>query len=249
MSLLKNLTSDESINNEKDSVGGFSVMDSAIYPSKVALAYLNVATSGAMGLVVNFKTEDDKEIRQTLWMTSGKEKGCLNYYVDGKGEKHYLPGFNIANSLCLLTVGKEVSAMETEEKTIKVYNSEAKAEVPTKVQMLTELLDKDILVGLLKVIEDKTVKNPTTNIYEPTGETREVNEVDKLFRARDKMTTAEIRAKATEPAFYETWDKKWTGQVRNKAKGTAGAGTAGAPKGAGAKPAGAGGKPTASLFE
>jgi hypothetical protein len=245
MNMLANLKSDATIANEKDSVGGGSfVLESGIYNATVALAYITKSKGGALGLVLNLKTEDDKEIRQTLWMTSGTEKGCKNYY-EKDGEKHYLPGFNHANSLALLTVGKEISELDTETKVVNVYSPEAKAEVPTKVDMIMDLLGKDITVGVIKQTVDKTKKNEATGAYEATGETRDENEIDKLFRARDRMTTAEIRAQAEEATFAGTWEAKWAGKTKDKSKGAAGA--AGAPKAAAGAPAAAK-KPTTSLF-
>lgn len=241
MSLLQNLATDATIADERDSVGSGGPLESGLYPAKIALAYLNKAASGALGLVLNVKTPEGREIRQTLWMTSGTAKGAKNYY-ERDGQKHYLPGFNHANSLALLTLGKEISTLETETKVVNVYSPEAKAEIPTKVEMFTELLGQEIIVGLIKQTVDKSVKNDL-GVYVPTGETREENEIDKIFRAKDRMTTAEIRAKADEATFIETWDAKWTGKSRNKSKGTAG--TAGAPQAAGVA---ATKKPTTSLF-
>lgn len=245
MSLLANLATDASITEEKDSVGSGGPLDSGLYNSTVAMAYLIKSDGGALGLVLNLKTDTDKEIRQTLWMTSGTAKGGLNYYTDKNGAKQYLPGFNHANSLALLTCGKEISALDTETKVVKVYSKEAKAEIPTKVEVPMDLLGKEILVGLIRQTVDKTAKNALTGIYEPTGETRDENEIDKLFRAKDRMTTAEIRAQAEAPAFVETWATKWAGKTRDKTKGTSG--TPGAPKPAGA-PAAVAKKPTTSLF-
>lgn len=247
MNMLANLKSDASIATEKDSVGGGSfILESGIYNATVNLAYITKSKGGALGLVLNLKTDADKEIRQTLWMTSGTEKGCKNYY-EKDGEKHYLPGFNHANSLALLTVGKEISELDTETKVVNVYSPEAKAEVPTKVDMIMDLLGKEITVGVIKQTVDKTKKNETTGAYEPTGETRDENEIDKLFRARDRMTTAEIRAQAEEATFANTWEAKWAGKTKDKSKGASG--TAGAPKAAGAAGAPAAAKkPTTSLF-
>lgn len=249
MSMFKNLASDSSIANERDSVGGSRVIESGLYPFDIALAYGITSGGGAMGLVVGLKSAEGKELRQTLWMTSGTAKGCKNFYMDKQNQKQYLPGYLLANSLCLLTVGKEISDLDTEEKVISVYSPEAKAEVPTKVNMLVDLLGKPIFAGVIKQVVDKTKKDEAGE-YQPTGETREENEIDKFFRARDRMTTAEIRAQATEAAFADTWSAKWTGVTRERA--TKVAGTAGAPKGSAfngtAKPAAAAGKPAASLF-
>lgn len=239
MSLLANLNTDSNIADEKDSVGGSRVRDSALYPMNISLAYLTKSAGGALALNL-LLADDDGDVRQQLWITNKKGE---NFYIDKKGDKQYLPGFNMANSLCLLTLGKEISQLETEEKVVNLYNFEAKADVPTKVDMITDLLKQDILVGLVKQTVDKTVKNEQTGEYLPTGETREENEVDKFFRAADRMTSSEIRAQATEAVFADTWDKKWTGVVKNKAKGATG--TAGAPKVPGAAAAT---KPQQSLF-
>jgi hypothetical protein len=245
MSLLASLSTDASIADEKDSVGSTGALDSGLYKAKVALAYITKSAGGAMGLVLNLKTDANREIRQTLWMTSGTAKGGKNYYEDKKGDKQYLPGFLHANSLALLTVGKEIAALDTETKVVNTYSAEAKSEVPTKVEMLMDLIGHEVIVGLIKQTVDKTKKNEATGIYEATGETRDENEIDKLFRAKDRMTTAEIRAQADTASFIDTWDAKFAGIVKNKAKGAAG--TAGAPKAAGA-PAAAVKKPTTSLF-
>ena len=243
MNMLASLTTDSSIADEKDSVGGGGVLESGIYSCQIAMAYLSKAASGALGLVLTLKTDSGKDVRQTLWMTSGTAKGGKNYY-EKDGEKNYLPGFLHANSLALLTVGKEISALETETKVVNVYSAEAKAEVPTKVEVLMDLLGKEIIAGFIKQTVDKTKKNEA-GVYEPTGETRDENDIDKLFRASDRMTTAEIRAQAETATFIDTWSAKWTGQTKNKAKGAAG--TAGAPKAAAGAPAVAK-KPTTSLF-
>jgi len=253
MSLLSNLNTSNDIADEKDSVGGSRLRDSALYPMTIALAYLTKSTGGAMAL--NLVLQDDEgDVRQQVWITN---RNGENTYKDKKGDKQYLPGFNMANSLCLLTLGKEISSLDTEDKVINLYNFETKGDVPTKVDMIVDLLGKEILVGLLRQTVDKNIANPNFDSskpehkdsnpkYVPSGETRDENEVDKFFRAEDRMTSSEIRAQATEAVFVETWDKKWKGQTRNKAKGASGAaGTAGAPKAGGAT---ASAKPQQSLF-
>lgn len=244
MNMLATLQTDNSIAQETDVLGGGSrMLESGLYPATIALAYLEQSKGGALALNLTLKTEEGREVRQQLWMTSGREKGQKNYYEDKQGAKHYLPGFNLANSLCLLTVAKEISQLETEKKVVKLYSYETKSEVPTQVDALTDLIGKEIIAGVIKQVVDKNVKNEATGEYVPSGETREENEIDKFFRARDKMTTAEIRAQAEEPAFYNAWGEKWNGVTRDKSSKTSNKGTAGAPKLAASN-----GKPTSSLF-
>lgn len=242
MSLLTSLSTDSNITEEKDSIGSSGPLDSGVYQATISLAYVTKSAGGAMGMVLNLKTDSNREIRQTLWMTSGTAKGGKNYY-EKDGEKFYLPGFNHANSLALLTCGKEIATLDTETKVVNVYSAEAKSEVPTKVEMVMDLLGKEILVGLLRQTVDKTKKNDA-GIYEATGETRDENEIDKLFRVKDRMTVAEIRAQAETATFIDTWDTKHTGKTRDKSKGVSG--TAGAPKAAGSPAAAK--KPSTSLF-
>jgi hypothetical protein len=246
MSLLSNLSTDSSIADEQDVIGGSRILESGMYTLNIKLAYLTKADSGALALNIVGKT-GNQEVRQQFWMTSGTAKGCKNTYQDKDGKAQYLPGFIMANSLCLLTVGKEISQLETEQKVIPLYNSAAKAEVPTKVEMLTDLIGQDILAAVLRQTVDKTAKNAATGAYEPTGETRDENEIEKFFRARDRMTTAEIRAQAETAVFVDTWASKWTGITKNKAKSAGAKGTAGLPGAKASAPVGSS-KPASSLF-
>lgn len=249
MSLLSNLATDNSIADEKDVIGGGSrVLESDVYGFTVQHAYVSKSDGGAIALNVLLKNDQGQQLRQQFWMTSALAKGGKNFY-EKDGQKNYLPGFIMANSLALLTTGKEISQLETEQKVIPLYNKDAKAEVPTKVEMLMDLVGKEILAAVIKQTVDKTKKNATTGAYEATGETREENEVEKFFRARDRMTTAEIRAQAETAVFVDTWIENWKGKTKNKAKGAGAAntGSAGLPgKAAGAASGTA--KPTTSLF-
>lgn len=216
MSILDNLKTDNTIQGETDSVGkNFNPVDSNIYQSMIKLAYYTITTSQAICLNVVFLTKEKREIAQQFYMTSGKDKGCKNYYVDKEGKKQYLPGFNMANALALLTTGKEIGELTTEPKVIKLWDYNQKAEVPTKVEMYMDLLNKPILIGVIKQIVDKKKKDAATNKYIPTGESREENEVDKVFAANDGATVAERKAKQ-KGAFYLTWLEKWKGKVRDK---------------------------------
>lgn len=222
MSALKNLKTKANVEQDKDRLGGGSyILDHNIYLSSIEHAYISTSDSGAMALNVKFNTEVDgqqKTFRAQWWMTSGKDKGCKNTY-EREGKEYYLPGFNQANHLCLLTTGKEIGDLETETKTLKIYNAEAGGEAPTDVDAITELFGEKVYVGLLRTIVDKTSKETG---YQPTGETREQNEVDKLFHAESKQTVAEALAEG-EPVFFEQWTKKYVGaEPVNKAKGVQG---------------------------
>jgi hypothetical protein len=245
--LSKLKVNDSDIQGERDVVGGSAPWESGLYPVEVTMAYLTSSSKGSLGLVLSLENETGGKHTSTLYMTTGDAKGNVPYSINDKGEKKFLTGYNQANSLCLLTVGKEIGDMETEEKVINIYNYDAKADVPTKVQVLTDLLGRKIIVGIQKQLVSKRAQGADGQ-YVATAETREQNEIDKFFRASDKLTTAEILAGAVDEsgaAFYKTWDERFSGKVRDRTeKPTGGVATGAFGKAA----AGAGGKPTKSLF-
>ncbi len=242
MGILDALKTDSTIKEDSDSIGGFSVVPSGIYPYRIKLAYITLSKGKAMALNILFEGLKKEQLKAQFWMTSGEAKGCKNYYINkSTGDKHYLPGFNQANALCMLTVNKEVSAMDPETKTIKLYDYTSKKEEPTEVDMLMELIGKEIFAGVIEQTVDKNIKDSSTGKYVPSGEFRKENEVDKLFRAADKLTLTEIKSKAIEPVFYQKWLDRWDGKTKDKTKKTGV--TKGAPKRETGKQA-----PTSDLF-
>ena len=234
MSILANLTSDESIKESGDSVGGgnYGPLESGIYACNIKLAYLSESKGGAACLNLHLETDAGREVRQAIYLSSGRKKGQKNTYEAKDGSRKYLPGYELGMHLGLLTSGFEPAAWDVEEKVVSLWNSEAKKEVPTAVDVVMSLTGQAVKVGLLKVIEDKNVQNDAGD-YVPSGETREINDVDKFFRASDNMTVTEIKSQElTEGAFISTWAEKWEGKTRDKstkdAKGPGGNVTSGA---------------------
>jgi hypothetical protein len=240
MSLLSGLNIDESL-KENDSVG-MGKVKSGLYDSEITMAYLKKATSGALAVVVHLKSAAGEEVKGDLYFQSGNDKGNKTYSENTSGVRKNLTGFDLSNSLCLLSVGTPLAQTPTELKTVKIYNFEAKADVPQEVEVLTPLIGQRIIAGIQLQTVDKEAKGADGQ-YAPTGETRDQNEIDKFFRAADRLTVAEIMAESTEPAFYSTWGDKWNGVTRNRSKGVkSGAGSAGG------QAASAATKPAKSLF-
>ncbi|ECO0025036.1 hypothetical protein ZN88_15380 [Salmonella enterica subsp. enterica serovar Newport] len=228
MSLLKNLETKANVEGEKDVLGGGGVLDTNVYPMKVKVAYFTSAASGAVA--INLQGDvDGKEVRQQFWVLSGNDKGNKNTYTKD-GKEYYLPSFLTANSLALLTVGKELSQLDVEKKVIKLYDFDAKEERPTEVDVLVELTGQLIQAGIQKQTVDKNEKGDDGKYY-PTGETREINEIVKFFRYDDGLTVPEIEKGVTEAKFKDDWVTKWAGKVINKAKGNKDGAKAGLPSG------------------
>jgi hypothetical protein len=225
--MLNTLSKPTNVVAETDTIGGGSyLLDSDIYDMTIDTAWVGKSKGGAMNVNITLKA-GNKTLRTVIYITSGDAKGNKTTYLDKNGAEHYLPGFSQIDSMCLLAIGKSITELETTKKVIKVFDPAVSKEVPTEVDMIMDLLGTTVKAGVLKQIVDKTAKNDRTGAYEPTGETREINEIDKFFRSRDGLTTAEIRAGEETATFCKTWETTYKGIVQNKAKG---AGTASRPQ-------------------
>lgn len=212
MSILATLQTDKTIEAEKDTLGGGGfIIPSQAVELVIDTAYIDQSKNGAYSLNLTFK---DSPLRSTIYMTNRKGE---NFYVrDGK--KNYLPGFSLANALCLLTVGKELSTLEAEEKVLNVWNSELGKVAPTTKPVIMELLGETIIAGVLQRVENKSKFNQARNEYEPTNDKREFNEIVKFFQASSGLTVAEITAESKEAVFLEQWKDKWDGVVDDRYK-------------------------------
>lgn len=218
------LKTDATIKSDGDSLGGskYTPLESGLYDFTIKLAYGSLSRGNAKALNLLLETDDGKELKQQLWMTTGEAKGCLNYYMaknpaTGKQDlKKYLPGFEMANHLCLMTLNKEICQVKPEMKTIMLYDYSQRKEVPTDVQMITELLGKKITAGVIKQTVNKRVKDPSSGEYVSITDTRDENEIDKFFHFPSGLTVTEAEAKMTEPVFKEQWREKWAGVTKDR---------------------------------
>lgn len=218
--MFNEFTTGNDIEQEKDTLGGARVLESGLYTLRIEHAFGDVSKSGAKSLNVRFVTEDGTKIDQQFFVSSSTAKGGKNFY-EKNGKKFQLPGFALANNLCLLAAKKNLSEMVVEPKVLKLWDRDSSKELPTSKNCLVELFDKVIIAGVLKDTVDKnkdtgTVDASGNKIYAQTGETRDQNEIDKFFRERDGFTVAEILAKEPEAKFKDEWAKKFTGITRDK---------------------------------
>ena len=180
-------------------------LGTAPYKMLIDVAFMGKSKKGATSLNIHYKAADGSKntIRQTIWVKSGDEKGNHNYYVDKDGDKRPLPGYSEARQIVRIALDEEFGEMSTEEKTIKLYDYKAKAEVNTKVAAIRALENMPIMLGVHKV-RDNRVKL-VGGKYKDQVEDRTFNEVDKVFYP-DGRTIAEVRAEATEAKFLHN---KW----------------------------------------
>ena len=130
MSIFSNLNT-ENMQEQKDVLGGgYTPLESGIYPAKIKSIYITTSKRNAMAANV-IADIDGKEYREQLWITNSEGKP---YYVSKQsGEKIALPGYTVLNDICLCTTGKELKEIDAEPRTFKIYDIEAKKELPKEV--------------------------------------------------------------------------------------------------------------------
>lgn len=241
--------STEGFEQAEDRLGGFQLFESDAYDVVIKAFYAGKATDPASQAksITLIGDIGGKEYRETFWITTKEGK---NYFLNKQDntKKVALPGFQTVDDMCFAATGNGLAALAFEDKVINVYNPEHKKEMPTNVKMGMAMLGQTVTLGILKVLVNKQVQDPNTKQYSDTAESREENQVNKVFHTPSKMTIVE--AKAGKPAeFYEAWVKKNKGVTQDRRKIKDGAttgqnGRSGPPQGSGAS-----GKPaTSSLF-
>ena len=195
-------------------VGGGFAWESGVYDAVVKMVYLNQSASEAVSWNVIIVNSDGKELREAFWIKSGKAKGNKTYFTKD-GKNYPLPGYSLANSMCIAITGEDLDACmkSSEKKTVNIYNVEQKKEVPTERPVVMGLINKPIRVAVHQVIENKMTKGSNGN-YESTGETRTVNNC-KFFGNCDGKTAEEIENN-TDAVMFDKWAAKNTGNVIDK---------------------------------
>ena len=249
MSLFGNLKSD-GLEESQDRLGGFQVWETDIYTGPIKCAYAGQSATGARNVTVIFDF-GGKEYRETVYITNKKGENFFLNKEDAK-KKVPLPGFTTIDDICLITTGKPLSEQEAEDKMVKVYDAEAKKELPKSVPVLTGLLGQSLSVAICKLLENKSEKNGNGD-YVNNAETRNSNVIEKIFHTETKMTVAEARSGAETGLFWDAWLERNKGKERDKRTIKDGiGGQAGKPGGAkaqsGPPQAGAGTTARKSLF-
>jgi len=196
-------------------VGGGRVWESGVYDAVVKMVYLDQAKSEAVSFNVLLTDPDGKELKEALYIKSGKAKGNKTFYTGQDGVDRPLPGYSVANSLCIAVTGESLAKnMATvEKKTVNIYNYDLKKDVPTERPVLMNLIGKPVKVAVSQITEDKNKKN-NAGQYVPTGETRSKNEC-KFFGNAAGQTAEEILS-GDDPVMFDKWAEKNTGAIIDK---------------------------------
>lgn len=175
---------------DEDYVGSGGVFDTDIYQAKIKTAYIGKAQASEARNITLLLDIGGRELRSQTWVSN--KNGDVTYKDKQTGEMKNLPGYNQMNSVALLIAGKNLGDLDTEEMVVKIYDFDAKKELPQSVTCFTELHGETINVAVQRQTVDKTKKNDSTGDYDPTGETRDQNEIVKFFAADKLVTISEV---------------------------------------------------------
>lgn len=201
---------------EGDVLGGDFLLDTGIYDATIKLAYSGKSrTSNARSLILHLDI-DGREYRETIWISNREGKTGYPDRNDPKKTRS-LPGFTTANDIALLTTGEGLLEQASEEKVVKLYDPEARKEIPQNVPVAINMIGEPITVGIYRQRVNKQVKN-SQGVYVDSAEEREENIINKVFRTECKRTVAEIRMHKEEAAFYDRWLNQNDGKVFNRVR-------------------------------
>ena len=116
MSLLGGLNKDDNIERSADSVG-FSALESDVYQATIKQAYGTESDGGAKAIALELDI-NGRTYKESIYFTSGKEKGQKPYYETKNGKKVFLPGYQTIDDLCAVTTEQYLASQETEEKNL-----------------------------------------------------------------------------------------------------------------------------------
>lgn len=240
MGIFGNLT-DDGLEKTEDRVGGgYQPFDSDIYLAKIKTAYAIKSDGGAHGVVLTAEA-NGREYRETLWVTNKKGE---NFYLNKNDQtkKVPLPGYATMNQICLVTTDKPLSQQDTAEKVINVYDPALSKEVPKSVDMLVDLLGKELYLAIGQSLTNKSEKQGDT--YVAIADTRIENSIEAVFHHPTKMTVNEASSENPTAGFYDAWLARNQGQQRDRRTIKDGANSGSGAPSAGASPA-----PKKSIFD
>lgn len=182
---------------EDDYIGGSGgALDTDVYEATIKACYMQKASASEAMSVVTLLKIDNREVRSQIWTTN--RSGGVTYKDKKTGEEKNLPGYTQINALALLVTGKELGNLDVENKSLNLYDFDAKKELPTAVDHFSELQGQKIMVALQRQTVDKTAKDPTSGdyltVFDEKGNavTRDVNEVVKFFPEGKTVTISEV---------------------------------------------------------
>lgn len=222
MGMFANMKTEDVAEAEDRVGGGFEPLPTSIYDAEIKLAYLGKSQRSDARSVTVHAEINGNEMRETIWFTTGKGDP---FYIDkeDKKTKRPLPGFSVLNDMSLFITEAELAENDDgiEKKTVKLYDFDAKKEVPTEVDCLTFLHGGRVKLAIQRVIEDKQKKGDDGE-YHNTGETRTSNRIEKVLHPETSKTIPEYKHGVEQAEFAPAWLNRNDGKDRDMSSGSSG---------------------------
>lgn len=211
MTLFADLKKDGLEKNEDRLGGGFQPLETDIYTMTIKGFYVSQSEGGAKAINIIALRPDGKEYRETVYIT---KKTGENFFISAEKKKVPLPGFTIIDDICLVTDGGDLSTQTFEERTINVYDYDAKKDLPKVVMQAVNIVGKQVDLGIYQIQENKNEKNEQSGEYEPTEKVVTKNVIRKVWHSEAKMTVAEAENGVEEQGvFWKKWQETHKGKV------------------------------------
>lgn len=211
MTLFADLKKDGLEKNEDRLGGGFQPLETDIYTMTIKGFYVSQSEGGAKAINIIALRPDGKEYRETVYIT---KKTGENFFISAEKKKVPLPGFTIIDDICLVTDGSDLSSQVFEERTINVYDYDAKKDLPKVVMQAVNIVGQQVDLGIYQIQENKNEKNEQSGEYEPTEKVVTKNVIRKVWHSEAKMTVAEAENGVEEQGvFWKKWQETHKGKV------------------------------------
>lgn len=224
MSLFKNVKQTQT-EAAKDTVGGFKVHESGVYPAEIIRMFGVQADTGSMGVTLElnlFLDENNPEhatrYNDTIYVTNSDGE---NFYESKKdGKKYTNSGWLLIDALAIFATNGEAGLGELETEDFFVKKTVDGKETNVKTEQYPEMAGLNFNVGLLKIQKPASKKVDGKWVEDASADPVTSNTIDRVFN-EEGFSLLEWEAEAEEPKFIEEWEKAWKGKTKiQKAKAT-----------------------------
>lgn len=194
--------------------GGFQTLPSGVYDATVAMAYVSKSSGGAQFIEFEFNLPEGKKHKQTVYVSSGDNKGNKNTY-EKNGKEFLLPGYILADEIAAVTTEALLANQDHDMRLVEVYDFDTKQKVQKEFPVLIDMIGKKLKLGIQEIAINK--REQQGKKWVDTEETKTINEIDKVFN-EDGFTVNELMDGEEEPEFIQKWEDKNSGKLIDKVK-------------------------------
>lgn len=220
---LNTTAQDIKVEDKLGSGGNFEI-PTGLYNAKITAAYLSKTNDGAVRAEFEFSLDSGQKHSQGYTVV---DKDGNHIITTEDGTRKFLAGFLKANSIAFLACkGTPISNIPTQDKTINVRNYETNQDEPKQVQQLTDMIGKEVCLGIIQQAQFKRVKGNDGKWTEDNTQTQVKSTIHTVFHSVKHFTYAEADAAiknntAPESKFYDAWKEEWhdTKRVQDFTKG------------------------------